>query len=180
MLSNSMSEKITKYIEHIVAEGQSPVRIDKYLTRLLPQKSRAYIQSLITSEHILVNGRPVKASHKVSPAEQIDIFLQQRPPIDVRPEKMALDIVYEDEALLVVNKPAGMVVHPGPGHAGGTLVNGLLYGPLSGAFESPENLRPGIVHRLDKETSGLLVVAKNDEIHAALAKQFSQKTAFRK
>ncbi|MFQ5629480.1 MAG: RluA family pseudouridine synthase, partial [bacterium] len=174
-----MPEKITKHIEFTVADAQAPERIDKYLANLLPNKSRAYIQSLIESNHILVNGSAVKASHKVSPGEHIDVYLQQRPPIDVVAEKMHLDIIYEDDALLIVNKPAGMVVHPAPGHYTGTLVNGLLAGPLSNVTDLEDNLRPGIVHRLDKDTSGLLVVAKNDEVHAALARQFSQKTAYR-
>ena len=174
-----MSEKITRHIEHTVADGQKPERIDKYLTRILPSKSRAYIQSLIESENILVDQKVIKASHKVAPQQSISIYLKQRPPIDVVPEKIKIDIIFEDEHILVVNKPAGRVVHPAPGNYTGTLVNGLLYGPLSGAFGKSDNLRPGIVHRLDKETSGLLVLAKNDEIHAALAKQFSQKTAFR-
>jgi 23S rRNA pseudouridine1911/1915/1917 synthase len=173
------SKKITKHIELQVADGQTPERLDKYLTNHLPHKSRAYIQSLIEASHILVNGKSVKSSFKVSPAEHIDIYLQPRPPIDVIPEKIPLDIVYEDDAILVVNKPAGMVVHPAPGHYSGTLVNGLLAGPLSNITDFGENLRPGIVHRLDQDTSGLLVVAKNDETHAALARQFAHKTAHR-
>lgn len=174
-----MSEKVTKHIELKVSEGQSSERIDKYLANLLPNKSRAYIQSLVESKNILVNGKSIKSSYKVSPSEHIDIYLQQRPPIDLIPEKIPLNIIYEDSVILVVNKPPGMVVHPGPGHYSGTLVNGLLAGPLSNITDWGENIRPGIVHRLDKDTSGLLVVAKNDEAHAALARQFAQKTAHR-
>lgn len=174
-----MPERVTKYLSFLVPPGQQPERIDKYLANHLPNKSRAYIQSLIETENVLVHGKAVKASHKVLPGEVIDVYLQQRPPIDVIPENIPLDIVYEDDALLVVNKPPGMVVHPAPGHYTGTLVNGLLFGPLAHVGDVLGNLRPGIVHRLDKETSGLIVVAKNDETHAALARQFSRKTARR-
>ncbi len=153
-------------------------RLDRYLTTCLPELSRAYIQKLIRGSQVLVNGVPVKSSYKPLPGDRIEISLPPPEPTELLPEKIPLTIVYEDEHLLVIDKPTGMVVHPGAGVRQGTLVNALLaYSPsLSGVGG---RLRPGIVHRLDKNTSGLLVVAKDDISHRKLQQQFSEKIARR-
>ncbi len=175
-----MTQETKKHLQIKIPRHQSPQRIDKFLAQQLPDISRAYIQYLIQTEAILVNGKPVKPSHKIAPAEKIDIYLSDKPGPEVLPENIPLDIVYEDEALLVVNKPAGMVVHPAFANYTGTLVNALLYHYQQNLSSLGGSDRPGIVHRLDKDTSGLMVVAKNDRVHAELARQFSEKTASRK
>ncbi len=153
-------------------------RIDKFLAQKL-DKSRSLVQKLIKDELVLVNGEVVKTNYSVADGDEIDV--KQLDVVDntnIIPQPMNLDIVYEDEDLLVINKPSGLVIHPAPGHYQDTLVNGLLaysnkLSDINGEF------RPGIVHRIDKDTSGLLVVCKNNETHEALANQLSDKTLFR-
>lgn len=173
------------------------LRIDKYLTRFYPETSRTKIQRSIKKGHVKVNGADVKKSYPVEPGDHIVFRLVRKPPMRAEPEPIPLDILYEDEELLVVNKPAGMVVHPAPGHRSGTLVHALLHhvdgetvsaagdsdavedegvglSMVNALPEAPDHpvVRPGIVHRLDKGTSGLLVVAKRDRAHRRLADQF--------
>jgi len=174
-----MSENAAKPFEISVPGHQAPERIDKYLTHFLADSSRSFIQFLIENQNVLVNGKPAKASHKVSPGEHIEVFLQKKPPTDVLPEDIPLNIVYEDDDLLVIDKPAGMVVHPAFANYSGTLVNALLHHYQNNLSTVSGSERPGIVHRLDKDTSGLLVVAKTDSMHHLLAKQFANKTAGR-
>ena len=133
----------------------------------------SYIQKLISEQYILINSRPVKANYKIKTADQVFVEIPDAAPIDILPEPMDLDIVYEDGDLLIVNKPMGMVVHPAHGHYHGTLVNGLLAHctDLSGINGK---MRPGIVHRIDKDTSGLLMIAKNDMAHQHLAAQLKE------
>lgn len=152
--------------EIVVAEGDSG-RLDAYVARQ-SELSRTRVQALLAEGHILVNGSPPRKSHQVAPGEHILVSIPAPEPAHAEPENLPLDIVHEDSHLLVVNKAAGMVVHPAPGHRTGTLVNALLYHveDLSGIGGV---LRPGIVHRLDKDTSGLLVVAKDDSTHQALS-----------
>ena len=149
-------------------------RIDKVLAHHFSQFSRSHLQKWIEDGNVLVNGHPVKAKHKLTAGDQVVIEPEAPQKIDLTPEDIPLDIVYEDDDVIVVNKPQGMVVHPAPGHPNHTLVNALLYhSPLStinGEF------RPGIVHRIDKDTSGLLMVAKNDLAHRSLAAQLKAKT----
>jgi 23S rRNA pseudouridine1911/1915/1917 synthase len=148
-------------------------RLDVFLRGKFPAVSRGTMQRLIEQGHIRVNGQVVKPTHHPRSGEQIEIRWPEARPAEAQPEEMPLDILFEDESLLVVNKPAGLVVHPAAGHEEHTLVNALLHhckGSLSGIGGVA---RPGIVHRLDKETSGCLVVAKNDETHLALSKQFA-------
>ena len=154
-------------------------RIDKLLAYFLKDVSRAYIQELVKNEFVKVNDRAVKTSYKCQPNDLIVVHFPEPEPLDVSPEPMDLDIVYEDEDVLVVNKPRGMVVHPAPGHLSGTLVNGLLAhcNHLPGINGV---IRPGIVHRIDKDTSGLLMVAKNDQAHESLSAQLKAKTTLRK
>jgi 23S rRNA pseudouridine1911/1915/1917 synthase len=148
-------------------------RLDTYLRGKFPAVSRGAIQRLIEQGHIRVNGRTVKPTHAPRAGEQVEVHWPEARPAEAQPEEMPLDILYEDDTLLVLNKPPGLVVHPAAGHEEHTLVNALLHhcaGQLSGIGGVA---RPGIVHRLDKETSGCLVVAKNDETHLALSAQFA-------
>lgn len=150
------------------------IRLDKFLAGRLPDLSRSAVQRLLAEGQITVNGDLVKASYKVQPGDRLVIHL---PPSEeevvLAPEEIPLEIVYEDHHLLVVNKPAGMVVHPAPGHAGGTLVNALLaYAP---ELAAGDHQRPGIVHRLDRDTSGLILVAKNEKVRRALQRQFKER-----
>jgi 23S rRNA pseudouridine1911/1915/1917 synthase len=154
-------------------------RIDKFLTNELEDMSRSKIQLLIEEKNVLVNNEPIKSNYKVQANDEIQIYIPEPEPIDVIPEDIPLDILYEDEDVVVVNKPQGMVVHPAAGHSKGTLVNALLYHieDLSGINGK---IRPGIVHRLDKDTSGALVVAKNDEAHVHLSEQLQDRSMKRK
>ena len=152
-------------------------RLDKYLASVT-EYSRSRIQNEIAAGKVRVNGALARPSDKLKPGDVVTVEIEPLGEPEVKPENIPLDIVYQDEYLAVINKPQGMVVHPAPGHAGGTLVSALLWhiGDLSGIGGE---LRPGIVHRLDKDTSGLIVIAKNDEAHAALAAQMADKSARR-
>ncbi|WP_223033750.1 RluA family pseudouridine synthase [Hanstruepera marina] len=159
-------------------KGQQPLRIDKYLMNFIENATRNKIQAAAKNGNIYVNDSPVKSNYKVKPFDKIRVLFEH-PPYEylLTPENLPLDIVYEDDDLLVVNKEAGMVVHPGHGNYSGTLINALIY-----HFDNlPNNSsnRPGLVHRIDKDTSGLLVIAKNEEAMTHLAKQFFDKTSER-
>jgi 23S rRNA pseudouridine1911/1915/1917 synthase len=161
--------------EFAVAAEEAGQRLDRYLAQRLPELSRTRVQELIAAALVRVDGRAAKGSLKLRGGERIEIELQPRPPLQAEPEKIPLEILYEDDDLLVVNKPAGMTVHAGAGHSAGTLVNALLGRgqPLSAGGDV---LRPGIVHRLDRETSGAIVVAKNEFAHARLSAEFQRRT----
>ncbi len=161
--------------EIVIPPKKEKERLDVFLTREIGHFSRAYFQRLIEEEKVLVNGKPQKASYPVVPGDRIEVLIPPPKKYDVIPEDIPLNIVYEDAHLIVINKPAGLVVHPAVGHFSGTLVNALLYHcrDLSGIGGE---LRPGIVHRLDKDTSGLLVAAKDDYTHRKLSEQFSGRT----
>jgi 23S rRNA pseudouridine1911/1915/1917 synthase len=150
------------------------IRLDKYLIQVLPQSSRAYLQKLIEQGYVLVNGQKAKASQKLSKSDRITVEL---PPSPGHPlaEPIPLTVIYEDADIMVINKPAGLTVHPAPGHPSHTLVNAIL-ARCPGLTISNELMRPGIVHRLDKDTSGLIVVAKNDFAREYLAAQFKSRT----
>lgn len=160
-----------------VSSKEALKRIDQYLTNHLPL-SRSAIQKLIKEDLVKVNKQGVKANHKIHPEDVIRVIIPGPAPVPLMPEPIPLDILYEDKHLLVINKPSGMVVHPAPGHDSGTLVNALLYHckDLKGIGGRE---RPGIVHRLDKDTSGLLVVAKSDRVHRHLSGQFKLHTVNR-
>ena len=165
----SRTEKFT--VEH----SRPGVRLDLFLREKFPAASRGAMQRLIEQGHIRVNGQPVKPTHAPRAGEEIEIYFPDARPAEALPEAIPLEILFEDKSLLVLNKPPGIVVHPAAGHEEHTLVNALLHhcqGSLSGIGGVA---RPGIVHRLDKETSGCLVVAKNDETHLALSKQFADR-----
>lgn len=166
-----------KRVEIRVPAGQSRERIDKFLTRQIENATRTRVQAAIEAGRVLVNGKPTKANYKLSPNDLIEVIYTHPPAPEMKPENIPLDIVYEDECLLVINKPAGMVVHPAFGNWTGTLANAVLYHTASRLSNvNADALRPGIVHRLDKDTSGLIVVAKDDATHEALAKQFAART----
>ncbi|MEQ8153546.1 MAG: RluA family pseudouridine synthase [Clostridiaceae bacterium] len=154
----------------IVEEKYANLRLDKFLAEILVDKSRSFIQEIINSENVKVNGRVVKSSYKLKTGDHIMVVLPEAVNLDVQGENIPLEIMHEDRDVIVVNKPQGMVVHPAPGNYSGTLVNALLFHckDLSGINGV---IRPGIVHRIDKDTSGVLVVAKNDYSHNFLASQ---------
>lgn len=154
-------------------------RLDKVLTEQLSDYTRSQIQQWLKEDAVLLNNQPMKANYKVKSGEVFQIVIPEPVSLDLLPENIPLDIVYQDEDVAVVNKPQGMVVHPSAGHPDGTLVNALLY-HLKDLSSINEVIRPGIVHRIDKDTSGLLMIAKNDFAHEALAKQLKDKTSLRK
>ncbi len=156
-----------------VDEDDLGIRIDRFLSEELEDYSRTQIQQLIKDEKILVNNKPVKANYKLSLNDQIEVKIEPPKVLNIDKENIPLEIVYQDRDVAVVNKPRGMVVHPAPGNYSGTLVNALLY-HLTDLSGINGIMRPGIVHRIDKDTSGLLVVAKNDKAHEGLAKQFKE------
>ena len=163
----------------IITEGEKLERLDVVFNKHFSDLTRSHIKTLIDNGKILLNNKAVKAGEKVKIGQIVSFMFEDNKPLDVEPEKIDFDIVYEDEYLLVINKPQGLVVHPCSSTKNGTLVNGLLYKvkDLSGINGV---LRPGIVHRLDKNTSGLMIVAKNDFAHNILAKQIKDKTCKRK
>ena len=164
-------------MEKLTVTEANNLRIDKYLVNNTTF-SRSKIQNLLDSNHILVNDKSVKASYLVKENDLITLE-EVSNESDIIPEDIPLDIIYEDEYLMVVNKPSGMVTHPAPGNYHGTLVNAIMY-HCKNLSSVNGNIRPGIVHRIDADTSGLLLIAKNDEVHNDLAKQISEKTVVRK
>ena len=172
-------DKLFEHYSFTVDKGQSAVRIDRYLSDKIENLARNRIQNVIKNAGVLVNDKPIKSNYKIKPNDQIKIVLPYAPQENfLIAEDIPLDIIYEDDDLLIVNKPAGMVVHPGHGNFTGTLLNGLIY-----HFENlPKNSdnRPGLVHRIDKDTTGLLVIAKKEHAITKLAQQFAEKTSKRK
>lgn len=159
--------------------GEQSGRIDKVLSQELANYSRSQIQQWLKDERVMVNGTTVKANYKVKAGDQVTIAVPEPTVLELTPENIPLEIVYEDEDVAVVNKPQGMVVHPSAGHPNGTLVNALLF-HMQDLSSINDVIRPGIVHRIDKDTSGLLMIAKNDFAHESLAKQLKEKTSLRK
>lgn len=155
-------------------------RLDKFLSAMLPDQSRSYLQKIIKDGNVLVNGEPKKSSYRLEDGDEVTADLPELKSPDIEPENIPLDILYEDDSILMVNKPKGMVVHPSAGHYTGTLVNAVLWhcqGQLSGINGVS---RPGIVHRIDKDTTGVLVVCKNDASHNAVAAQLKEHSITRK
>ena len=169
-------EEVDQLYEHYAIradQGQEPLRVDRFLVNMMPKISRNRIQRAATSGFIFVNGEPVKSNYKVKPLDRVSMRLE-RPPmtLEITPQEMPLEIVYEDDWLLVVNKPAGLVVHPGHGNWDGTLLNGLAWYLRNNPDFDVNDPAIGLVHRIDKDTSGLLVIAKTAEVKSALGKQF--------
>ena len=167
------TEEMYEHYSVTVDKGQNLLRIDKFLTNRMEGASRNRIQTAADAGNILVNGVPVKSSYKVKPLDRVSIVMPYPlREVEIIPENIPLDIRYEDDDLIIVNKPAGMVVHPGHGNYSGTLVNALTYHLKDLPLFRDGDMRAGLVHRIDKNTSGILVVAKNERSHARLAKQF--------
>jgi 23S rRNA pseudouridine1911/1915/1917 synthase len=171
-------EELFEHHRHVADKGQSLLRVDKFLMQLMANATRNKIQKAAEDGNIWVNDVPVKSNYRVKPMDVVRVMLSH-PPFEnhIYPEDIPLDIVYEDEALLLLNKPPGLVVHPGHGNYTGTLVNALAFHFENLPMNSSE--RPGLVHRIDKNTSGLLVVAKTEQAMTHLAKQFEDKTSER-
>lgn len=155
-------------------------RIDKMLSEYFADYSRSFLKKLFDDGLITVNSKSVKPSYKVKSADMIDISVPDPVNIDIAPENIPLDIIYEDDDIILVNKPKGMVVHPAPGHYGGTLVNGLMYHFGDSLSGINGEFRPGIVHRIDMDTTGVLVVCKNDSAHRSLSEQLHEHSITRK
>ena len=161
-------------LDFVIAGDHSGERLDKYLSDQVENLSRSAVTKLIEDGKVTVGEKPVKKNYKTAEGDRICVMLDEPKPVDILPEDIPLDIVYEDGHLLVVNKPKGMVVHPAPGHECGTLVNALMYHCGDDLSGINGELRPGIVHRIDKNTSGLLAVAKSDIAHAGLSEQIKE------
>ncbi len=174
-------QELFEHHRFIVDQGQSLLRIDKYLSVRLVNISRTRVQSAAQAGNIIVNNVPVKSNYKVKPGDLIQVLLPEPPrEIELIPENIPLNIVFEDNDVIVINKVAGMVVHPAYGNYTGTLVNALMWHFRDLPLFSTGELRPGLVHRLDKNTSGILVVARNEFAQARLARQFYDRTTDRK
>lgn len=166
--------------EFLIKEEKEAERIDKFLSEAIGDLSRSFLQKLLKEQQVMVNEKPVKANYRLRTGDRIRVCVPPCEELNIEPENIPLDILYEDEDLLVVNKPKGTVVHPSAGHTSHTLVNGVLYhcqGNLSGINGV---LRPGIVHRIDKDTTGALVICKNDLVHRELAEQLKEHTIKRR
>ena len=150
------------------------MRLDKYLAEQFPEQTRSYLQKLIKEGSVLVNGKAVKTGFQLSKGDEVSVSIPEPKELDVEPQQMDLDIVYEDEDVILVNKPKGMVVHPAPGHTTDTLVNGLLYHCKDNLSGINGVARPGIVHRIDRDTTGILIVCKNDMSHNSIAAQLKE------
>lgn len=189
---NDAEDAYYEHYRYVADKGQNPIRIDKFLVDRIERVTRSKIQRACTAGSILVNDKPVKSNHKVKPRDVVSVVLPKPPSSGhIKPENIPLDVRYEDDHLMVIYKPAGLVVHPGIGNHSGTLVNAVAYylqqkqktkaaRPDMPILEGNSPDRPGIVHRIDKNTSGLMVIAKSDEAMAGLAKQFFAHTIDRK
>ena len=160
--------------EFFTVENQDGERIDRYLSEELEDRSRSYIQKLIKENHVTVNQKPVKANYRLSLGDRVEIDLPEAKEPDIKPEDIPLDILYEDKDIIIVNKPKQMVVHPAPGHYSQTLVNALMYHCGSDLSGINGTMRPGIVHRIDMDTTGSLVACKNDMAHQSLSRQLKE------
>ncbi|MCK5028190.1 MAG: RluA family pseudouridine synthase [Bacteroidales bacterium] len=180
-INGTEDQELFEHFRIEVDKGQKPLRIDKFLVNRIENASRSKIQSAADAENILVNNIPVKSNYKVKPNDVISIVMAYPPrEIELIPEDIPLNIVYEDDQLIIVNKNPGMVVHPSYGHYSGTLVNALMHHLKDLPLFSSGEMRPGLVHRIDKNTSGLLVIAKTETALNRLAKQFFDKTSERR
>lgn len=163
-----------------VPEEFNGIRIDRYLSDVIPDLSRSYLQRLIEDKHITISGKAVKSNLKVAAGQTVILFIPEAKELEIAPEDISLDVLYEDKDIIIINKQKGMVVHPAPGHSSGTLVNALLYhckGDLSGINGI---LRPGIVHRIDRDTTGVMVACKNDKAHQHIAHQLKEHSITRR
>lgn len=164
----------------VVEEGYQNERIDKFLAEMRPDLSRSYLQKLIKEQSVFVNGKKVKANFNIKYNDEVKLYIPEAKPLEVEAQDIKLNIVYEDKDFLIINKPQNMVVHPAPGHSEGTLVNAVLHHCKNDLSGINGVTRPGIVHRIDKNTSGLLVVCKNDKAHINIANQLKDHSITRK
>lgn len=147
-------------LEFNTGEDDKGIRIDKYLSTVMPDKSRSYIQKLIKDEAVFADLKPVKSNYKINPNQTIKVYLPEPVSLDIQPENIPLDIVYEDNDVILINKPKNMVVHPSAGHESHTVVNALLYHCKDNLSTINGVMRPGIVHRIDKDTTGIIIICK--------------------
>lgn len=161
-------------------ELQESERIDKYIANIIPDLSRSYIQQLLKNQLVLVNGKVCKSNYKCKYGDSIVLSYEEPKELEVIPENIPLDIIYEDSSIVIVNKPKDMVVHPAAGHENGTLVNALLYHCKDSLSSINGVIRPGIVHRIDRNTTGVLVICKNDYSHKFLAEQLKEHSITRR
>lgn len=174
-------QELYEHYRFVADPGQQPLRVDKFLVNRIMNASRSKIQAAAAAGNILVDEKPAKSNQKVKAGQTVAVVMEYpRRSVDLIAQDIPLDIIFEDEHLLVINKPAGMVVHPGYGNFEGTLVNALVYHYKNLPMFNGDDSRPGLVHRIDKDTSGLLVVAKNDVAKYHLASQFFHKTSYRR
>lgn len=171
--SKEKGEKLMETYLFEIQEDQQ-MRLDKYLSEQFPEQTRSYLQKLIKDGEVTVNGKNVKTGYQLSKGDEVCVNIPEPKELDVEPQKMDLDIVYEDEDVILINKPKGMVVHPAPGHTTDTLVNGLLYHCKDHLSGINGVARPGIVHRIDRDTTGILIVCKNDMSHNSIAAQLKE------
>lgn len=175
-----MEKNELKREEFLVEEEYAGERLDKFLSLVYPDKSRNYFQNLIKNGNVLIDGQSRKGSYKVNEDEKVLIELPEEEEVQILPEAIPLDILYEDEDFLVVNKGKNMVVHPAPGHTSGTLVNAVMYHCKDELSGINGQIRPGIVHRIDKDTTGALIVCKNDQAHNKIAEQIKEHSVTRR
>ena len=168
----------TQYFE--VEETWKEARLDRYLSEMIPEQSRSFFQKLIKDGFVRVNEFIQKANYRLNIGDMVEVVIPDAVPTDIQPENIPLDILYEDDDLLIVNKPKGMVVHPAIGHYTGTLVNAIMYHCKDSLSGINGEIRPGIVHRIDKDTTGSLIVCKNDEAHLKIAEQIKEHSVTRK
>ena len=167
--------------EYTVEESQSGMRLDKFLTEIYPDQTRSFLQKLVKSGEIKVNGKPViKAGFVVEGGDQVSASIPTPQAVEIEAENIPLDILYEDADVLIVNKPKGMVVHPSAGHYSGTLVNAIMYHCAESLSGINGEIRPGIVHRIDMDTTGALIICKNDAAHVDIAEQIKEHTVTRR
>ena len=167
-------------LEFIVTAEDAGIRIDRYLSDQCSQVSRSYLQKLLKEEAVLVNEKPVKSNYKVGTLDNIQLAIPEAVELEIEAEDMPLDIIYEDKDIILINKPKGMVVHPAAGHYSGTLVNGLMAHCKEDLSGINGVMRPGIVHRIDMDTTGALIVCKNDVAHNSIAEQLKEHSITRK
>lgn len=168
-------------VEYFAVDAQyDGERLDKFLSDIYPTQSRTFFQKLIKEQHVSVNETPEKSNYRVHIDDMVRVEIPPAVPVMILPEAIPLDILYEDDELLVVNKPKGMVVHPCPGHYTGTLVNAVMYHCQDGLSGINGEIRPGIVHRIDKDTTGSLIICKNNESHQNIAEQIKAHTVTRR
>lgn len=167
-------------LEFVVTAEDAGIRIDRYLSDQCSQVSRSYLQKLLKEEAVLVNQKPVKSNYKIGTLDKIQLSIPEAVELEIEAEDMPLDIIYEDKDIILINKPKGMVVHPAAGHYSGTLVNGLMAHCKEDLSGINGVMRPGIVHRIDMDTTGALIVCKNDVAHNSIAEQLKEHSITRK